>query len=69
MGEGGSHIHTYIYMSCMYIYVKLLLISFVVWQKPTQCCKAVVLRLKINLKKIKCEIFYKTTLLGLLFHI
>ena len=33
------------------IYVYLWLIHVAIWQKPTQHCKAVILRLKINLKK------------------
>ena len=32
-------------------YVYLWLIYAAVWQKPTQCCKAITLQLKINLKK------------------
>ena len=32
-------------------YVYLWLIHVVVWQKPTQHCKAIILQLKINLKK------------------
>ena len=31
-------------------YVHLWLIHFVVWQKPTQHCKAIILQLKTNLK-------------------
>ena len=32
-------------------YLYLCLIHIVVWQKPRQDCKAIVLQLKINLKK------------------
>ena len=34
-------------------YVYLRLIHVDVWQKPTQYCKAIILQLKINLKKKK----------------
>ena len=34
-------------------YVYLWLIHIVVWQKPTQYCKAIILQLKINFKKLK----------------
>ena len=33
-------------------YVYLWLIHVDVWQKPTQCCKAIILQVKIN--KLKC---------------
>ena len=36
-------------------YVYLWLIHVYVWQKPTQCCKAPILQLKINFKKKKQE--------------
>jgi len=38
------------------IYVYLWLIHAVVWQKPTQHCKAIIFQLKVNLKNI----FFKT---------
>ena len=38
-------------------YVYLLLVHVVVWQKPTQHCKAIILQLKRNFKK---TIGYKT---------
>ena len=37
-------------------YVYLWTIHVDVWQKPTQYCKATILRLKINLKKDEREI-------------
>ena len=37
-GREGTHIH-------------LRLIHVDIWQKPTQYCKAIILQLKINLKK------------------
>ena len=36
-----------IYMSSICMYIKLWLIQVVVWQKPTQHCKATILQLKI----------------------
>ena len=50
MGSGGGfkRERTYVYLR---------LIHFVVWQKPTQPCKAVILQIKINkfkYKKNKC---------------
>ena len=41
-GVGGGREGTYVY---------LWLIHADVWQKPTQYCKAIVLQLKINIKK------------------
>ena len=38
--RGNTHTHTHIYM-CLW------LISVVVWQKPTQHCKAIIFHLKI----------------------
>ena len=33
------------------IYIYLWLICIVVWQKPTQLCEAIILQLKIKMKK------------------
>ena len=38
------------------MYVQLWLIHIAVWQKPTQHCKAIILQLKINLKKDNMQI-------------
>ena len=40
-------------------YVDLWVIYVGVWQKPTQYCKAIVLQLKINLKKKGCSFIKK----------
>ena len=36
-------------------YVYLWLTRVDVWQKPTQCCKAIILQLKTNLKELVSE--------------
>ena len=41
------YVCVYIYMSSIYMYIKLWLIQVVVWQKPTQHCKATILQFKI----------------------
>ena len=38
---------------CIYIYTQLWLILVDVWQRPIQYCKAIILQLKINFKKLK----------------
>ena len=40
------------------VYVYLWLIHVDVWQKPTQHCKAIILQLKINVKKIHLLMIY-----------
>ena len=40
-------------------YADLWVIYVDVWQKPTQYCKAIVLQLKINLKKKGCNFIKK----------
>ena len=37
----------------IYIYTQLWLIRVDVWQRPIQYCKAIILQLKINFKKLK----------------
>jgi len=44
VSEGGSRGRRYVYLE---------LIHIVTQQRPTQCCKAISLQLKINLKIIK----------------
>ena len=33
------------------LYVYIWLIHIVVWQKPTQCCEAIIIQLKLNFNK------------------
>ena len=43
-----QHTHTYL---CMYVYIHIYLwLIHVVWQKPTQLCKAIIFQLKKNQK-------------------